>query len=144
MGLRRLVPRSEPRTIEELRLLQAVGRGVFRRGDDPDKAHQVGMFFFIGKLHDRYVFSNKKADLNLDEPDEVSLFEIFLGSSWGFLGSLLKPLKNPPKTKSLPSTSAFDPGKTHLRQRQREAIGLGDMGSSSRSLVDVVVLQCGV
>lgn len=79
MGLRRLVPRSEPRTIEELRLLQAVGRGVCRRGDDPDKAHQVGMFlfFFIGKLHDRYVLSNKKADLNLDEPDEVSLFENF-------------------------------------------------------------------
>ena len=89
-------------------------------------------------------FQTKKADLNLDEPDEVSLFENFLGSSWGFLGSLLKPLKNPPKTKSLPSTSAFDPGKTHLRRRQREVIGLGDMGSSSRSLVNVVVLQSGV
>jgi len=49
MGLRRLVPISEPRTIEELRLLQAVGRGVFRRGDDPDKAHQVGMCIFLNR-----------------------------------------------------------------------------------------------
>ena len=40
-ALQRLVPISEPRTIEELRLLQAVGRGVFRRGDDPDKAKRI-------------------------------------------------------------------------------------------------------
>ena len=60
MGLRRLVPTSEPRTIEDLRLLQAVGRGVFRRRVDPEEALQVGIFYFLYESHmtDIYFLSN--------------------------------------------------------------------------------------
>ena len=79
MGRRRLVPTSEPRTIEDLRLLQAVGRGVFRRRVDPEEALQVGMFYFLYESHMTDTFFPIEADLNLDEPDELSLFDDFVG-----------------------------------------------------------------
>ncbi len=132
MGLRRLVPTSEPRTIEDLRLLQAVGRGVFRRRVDPEEALQVGMFyFFIWKPHDRYIlsFQLKQTWILMNQMN----FH-FLMILWGvFMFAGISSKKPPKSLNKITQPNLLSTGLSNLRPWQREVIGLGDMGSSSRS-----------